>query len=102
MPGQIVALRVFTGADNGKAAMIRLWVLDERLRELAIRHAAFAWLDRERAMGNETFTQESTSDLYAARRGTSWPMPTQRRHLEARLQLTAALSDQDRLPPRRR
>ena len=36
---------------------------DERLRELAIRHAAFAWLDRERAMGNETFTQESTSDL---------------------------------------
>ncbi|MGN6781574.1 MAG: HNH endonuclease [Marmoricola sp.] len=36
---------------------------DERLRELAIRHAAFAWLDRERARGNETFTQESTSNL---------------------------------------
>jgi len=36
---------------------------DERVRELAIRHAAFAWLDRERALGNETFTQESTSNL---------------------------------------
>lgn len=36
---------------------------DERLRELAIRHAAFAWLDRERARGHETFTQDSTSNL---------------------------------------
>jgi putative restriction endonuclease len=36
---------------------------DERLRELAIRHAAFAWLDRERAKGHETFTQEGTSHL---------------------------------------
>jgi len=43
--------------------MISLVSPDERLRELAIRHAAFAWLDRERAMGHETFTQASTSNL---------------------------------------
>ncbi|NYG59418.1 putative restriction endonuclease [Nocardioides daedukensis] len=35
----------------------------ERLRELAIRHAAFAWLDKQRAAGKETFTQEDTSNL---------------------------------------
>lgn len=36
---------------------------DQRLRELAIRHAAFAWLDRQRATGKETFSQEDTSGL---------------------------------------
>lgn len=36
---------------------------DQRLRELAIRHAAFAWLDRRRATGKETFTQADTSNL---------------------------------------
>lgn len=36
---------------------------EQRLRELAIRHAAFAWLDQQRASGNEVFTQEQTSDL---------------------------------------
>lgn len=36
---------------------------DERLRELAIRHAAFAWLDSQRAAGKETFSQEDTSNL---------------------------------------
>ena len=39
---------------------------DERLRELAIRHAAFAWLDAQRAAGKETFTQEETSNLTLA------------------------------------
>ncbi len=33
------------------------------MRELSVRHAAFAWLDRRRAAGQETFTQEGTSDL---------------------------------------
>lgn len=36
---------------------------NERLRELAIRQAAFTWLDRQRARGKETFTQEDTSEL---------------------------------------
>lgn len=36
---------------------------DQRLRELAVRHAAFAWLDRQRACGKETFSQEDTSNL---------------------------------------
>lgn len=36
---------------------------DERLRELAIRHAAFGWLDGQRAAGKETFSQEDTSNL---------------------------------------
>lgn len=36
---------------------------DQRLRELALRHAAFAWLDRQRARGKETFSQEDTSNL---------------------------------------
>lgn len=36
---------------------------DQRRRELEIRHAAFAWLDRERALGNETFTQETTRNV---------------------------------------
>jgi putative restriction endonuclease len=35
----------------------------QRLRELAVRHAAFTWLDRQRARGKETFTQEDTSNL---------------------------------------
>lgn len=39
---------------------------DERLRELAVRHAAFASLDRQRANGKETFTQEDTSNLTLA------------------------------------
>lgn len=39
---------------------------DERLRELAIRHAAFAWLDKQRAAGKETFSQEDTSNLLLA------------------------------------
>lgn len=43
--------------------MISLVTPNERLRELAIRHAAFAWLDRERAKGHETFTQDDTSNL---------------------------------------
>lgn len=49
---------------------------DERLRELAIRYAAFAWLDRQRAAGNETFTQEGTSGLPLAGE-TVRLMPTQ-------------------------
>lgn len=36
---------------------------DQRLRELAIRHAAFAWLDKQRAAGKETYSQEDTSSL---------------------------------------
>lgn len=49
---------------------------DERLRELAIRHAAFAWLDTQRAAGRETFTQNETSHLSLAGE-TSRLMPTQ-------------------------
>ncbi|MFO6452244.1 MULTISPECIES: HNH endonuclease [unclassified Aeromicrobium] len=49
---------------------------EERLRELAIRHAAFAWLDRERAAGHETFSQEDTSGLNLAGE-TIRLMPTQ-------------------------
>lgn len=49
---------------------------DERLRELAIRHAIFAWLDRQRATGKETFTQEDTSGLALAGE-TIRLMPTQ-------------------------
>ena len=36
---------------------------EQRLRELAVRHAAFAWLDAQRATGKETFTQAETSNL---------------------------------------
>ncbi|MCM3516468.1 HNH endonuclease [Nocardioides sp. P86] len=36
---------------------------DQRLRELAVRHAAFAWLDRQRAAGKEVFSQNDTSEL---------------------------------------
>ncbi len=39
---------------------------DERLRELAIRHAAFARLDRRRDGGKEIFSQEDTSGLTLA------------------------------------
>lgn len=49
---------------------------DERLRELAIRHAAFAWLDQQRAAGKETFTQDDTSGLSLAGE-TIRLMPTQ-------------------------
>ncbi len=38
----------------------------ERLRELAVRHAAFGWLDHQRARGHETFTQADTSGLSLA------------------------------------
>jgi putative restriction endonuclease len=48
----------------------------ERLRELAIRHAAFAWLDSQRTAGKETFTQEDTSALNLAGE-TVRLMPTQ-------------------------
>lgn len=49
---------------------------DQRLRELAIRHAAFAWLDQQRAAGKETFTQADTSRLTLAGE-TVRLMPTQ-------------------------
>ncbi|MFN8192209.1 MAG: hypothetical protein U0R78_17650 [Nocardioidaceae bacterium] len=49
---------------------------EERLRELAVRHAAFAWLDRVRAGGKETFSQADTSDLSLAGQ-TLRLMPTQ-------------------------
>ena len=39
---------------------------DERLRELAVRHAAFAWLDARRAQGREIFTQADTTGLQLA------------------------------------
>ncbi len=63
---------------------------DERLRELAIRHAAFAWLDRQRAAGKETFSQEDTSGLTLAGE-TIRLMPTQQGIWKPG-QLTAALS----------
>lgn len=47
-----------------------------RLRELAIRHAAFAWLDAQRAGGKEAFTQQDTSGLTLAGE-TIRLMPTQ-------------------------
>lgn len=61
----------------------------ERLRELSIRHAAFAWLDRQRAAGKEIFSQEDTSGLTLAGESTRL-MPTQQGiwkpgHLEAAL-----------------
>ncbi len=62
----------------------------ERLREIAIRHAAFAWLDRERAGGKETFTQEDTSGLTLAGE-TIRLMPTQQGIWKPG-QLAAALS----------
>lgn len=62
----------------------------ERLRELAIRHAAFAWLDRQRAAGKETFSQEDTSGLALAGE-TIRLMPTQQGIWKPG-QLTAALS----------
>lgn len=49
---------------------------NERLRELAIRHAAFGWLDSQRAGGKETFSQEDTSNLTLAGE-TIRLMPTQ-------------------------
>lgn len=49
---------------------------DQRLRELAVRHAAFAWLDRQRGVGKETFSQEDTSNLTLLG-GTFRLMPTQ-------------------------
>ena len=49
---------------------------EERLRELAVRHAAFSWLDRQRAQGKETFSQADTSDLSLAGESIRL-MPTQ-------------------------
>ena len=49
---------------------------EARLRELAVRHAAFAWLDRERGTGKEIFTQAETSGLTLAGE-TLRLMPTQ-------------------------
>lgn len=63
---------------------------EQRLRELAVRHAAFAWLDRQRATGKETFTQTDTSDLTLAGE-TIRLMPTQQGIWKPG-QLTAALS----------
>ncbi|HEX7740733.1 MAG TPA: HNH endonuclease [Marmoricola sp.] len=63
---------------------------DERLRELAIRHAAFAWLDQQRATGKETFTQADTSNLLLAGE-TIRLMPTQQGIWKPG-QLSAALS----------
>lgn len=63
---------------------------EERLRELAIRHAAFAWLDRQRTAGNETFTQADTSGLMLAGE-TLRLMPTQQGIWKPG-QLAAALS----------
>ena len=63
---------------------------EERLRELAIRHAAFAWLDRERAGATRPFTQESTSNL-ALLGETIRLMPTQQGIWKPG-QLSAALS----------
>lgn len=63
---------------------------NERLRELAIRHAAFAWLDQQRAAGKETFTQEDTTGLSLAGE-TIRLMPTQQGIWKPG-QLSAALS----------
>jgi hypothetical protein len=63
---------------------------DQRLRELAIRHAAFGWLDRQRATGKETFTQRDTSNLQLAGE-TLRLMPTQQGVWKP-AQLDAALS----------
>lgn len=61
-----------------------------RLREMAIRHAAFAWLDHQRATGKETFTQGDTSGLLLAGE-TIRLMPTQQGIWKPG-QLSAALS----------
>lgn len=63
---------------------------DERLRELAIRHAAFSWLDRQRAAGKEIFNQEDTSNLTLSGE-TVRLMPTQQGIWKPG-QLAAALS----------
>lgn len=63
---------------------------EARLRELAIRHAAFAWLDHQRATGKEIFTQADTRDLVLAGE-TLRLMPTQQGIWKPR-QLAAALS----------
>lgn len=63
---------------------------DDRLRELAVRHAAFSWLDHQRATGKEIFTQVDTSDLQLAGE-TVRLMPTQQ-GIWKPSQLSAALS----------
>ncbi|MCA9238779.1 MAG: hypothetical protein KDA37_01200 [Planctomycetales bacterium] len=63
---------------------------DARLRELAVRHAAFAWLDLQRATGKETFTQEDTSDLSLA--GQSMRLMPTKQGIWKPSQLSAALS----------
>ena len=62
----------------------------DRLRELAIRHAAFAWLDQQRGTGKETFTQAETSGLTLAGESIRL-MPTQQ-GIWKPSQLSAALS----------
>jgi putative restriction endonuclease len=63
---------------------------DQRLRELAVRHAAFAWLDTRRGAGKETFGQDETSNLSLAGE-TFRLMPTQQGIWKPG-QLAAALS----------
>lgn len=63
---------------------------DQRLRELEVRHAAFAWLDKQRAAGKETFSQDDTSNL-ALLDETFRLMPTQQGIWKPG-QLAAALS----------
>ncbi|MFZ2501277.1 MAG: HNH endonuclease [Nocardioides sp.] len=63
---------------------------EQRLRELAVRHAAFAWLDAQRATGKETFTQADTSNLVLASEAHRL-MPTQQGIWKPR-SLAAALS----------
>jgi putative restriction endonuclease len=63
---------------------------EERLRELAVRHAILAWLDRRRATGKEIFSQDDTSNLTLADE-TMRLMPTQQGIWKPG-QLAAALS----------
>lgn len=63
---------------------------EARLRELAVRHAAFAWLDAHRATGKETFTQDDTTGLPLAGEVLRL-MPTQQ-GIWKPAQLQAALS----------
>lgn len=63
---------------------------EQRLRELAVRHAALAWLDQQRATGKEVFSQADTSGLLLAGQMMRL-MPTQQ-GIWKPSQLQAALS----------
>ncbi|GAA4688086.1 HNH endonuclease [Nocardioides nanhaiensis] len=63
---------------------------EQRLAELAIRHAALAWLDQQRAKGKEVFSQADTSGVVLAGQ-TMRLMPTQQ-GIWKPSQLQAALS----------